>query len=146
VFFPVFQNKKKPFFSGVFGDPEALCKHLQTKTSDILGEWKQLNGGKDMIGLRSPVQKIFNICTYSWLNEKGRRETSHYDLQLNTFNFTLQSQNELKPVIRHKDVTIWIKMRTSCGNNKGPDMSNSIDGTKYDGEWDTFSCIPDACL
>ena len=93
-------------FLATFGDLDGLHKLLNSKISEILQEWKSLNAGKEMMGTRSPVQKLFNIAGYTWTNKKGKQERSWYDLQLNTYGFTMKNQREVKPIIRTKDVTV----------------------------------------
>jgi hypothetical protein len=93
-------------FLSSFGDLDGLHRLVSNKCAEIQAEWKATNGAKEMMGSRSPVQKLFTLANYSWVSKKQKQERACYDLNLNTFNFTMKNQREAKPVIRLKDVTV----------------------------------------
>ena len=113
-------------FLNIFGDCEGLHKFLETKARDLIGEWKAKNGSKNMMENRSPIQKIYSRAKYSWMGSKNKREYASYDLQLNTFGYTASVQKLEKPIIRLKDINVFLKLRTSVGLQSGPDLSGTV--------------------
>jgi hypothetical protein len=114
-------------FLKYFGNPADLYAHLHKRAQEVVAAWKQQNCTKEAFGKRRPTNYQEEICRYTWLNNRGREETSIYYVDLNTFLFTKQSATVEKPKIRLSDVKVRkeVSAPAACARSSPPPTRRS---------------------
>jgi hypothetical protein len=83
-------------FISSFVQHDELANFLEAKCAEVMAEWRADNAGKEKMGSRVPIERVFSFAKYSWEGKTKKKEESEYDIQLSTYGFTAANQ--------HKDV------------------------------------------
>jgi hypothetical protein len=137
-------------FLGFFANPSEAAELLLRKSKQLVAEWREKNGSPQMVGKRRPNSVTYNLAEYQWRSSRGKDERSVYTIQLSTYHFTFNHQQDLNPEIRLGDVKVggtarlpdtrlhlvlslqfFIKLKSTTNAN-GPDESNNSEGLSYD--------------
>jgi len=59
----------------------SIADELTSIINGVIVEWNNENLGKDKVGNRVPVERVYNLARYTW-KTRNRQETSEYDCQL----------------------------------------------------------------
>lgn len=93
-------------FLEFFADPIQLADVLTKRAKKLVAAWMERNGGKEKAGKRRPNQMCYTLCNCEWRTSKNKPEKSSYTLQLSTFNYTLNHQQDENPKIKLTDIKV----------------------------------------
>jgi hypothetical protein len=98
-------------FVQIFGDPKKVETNLLAKATELAKEWKKENQSKP--GQRTPCEKVFEGLKHTSLaqgkdpREKPVKETTIYELGLNTWGFTAEYMSvERPPPLTTRDIRV----------------------------------------
>lgn len=113
-------------------DPAAVADRIENAAFELLRRWKNRNltlRGED----RKPLAWAEEITRYSWKGPTGKKETTVWEVQLNTFALTRDHLYEKNPAVGTDEVKLLLKARTSVNAENRPDKSNvGADGLASD--------------
>jgi hypothetical protein len=94
-------------FLDLFSTAEDVEEKLRERAEVVIAQWNVQNKHKSKIGRRSPVGMTWDLCRCEWKTNKGRStELSKWCLQISTFNYTINHQQDLKPEISLQDLKV----------------------------------------
>jgi hypothetical protein len=94
-------------FLDLFRTASCVEDMLRKKGEEVLTAWRQQNKSARMVGKRRPVGMSWNLCNCQWKSGKGRQqETSIWCLQISTFNYTINHQQDPQPDITMLDLKV----------------------------------------
>jgi hypothetical protein len=94
-------------FLDLFAEPETLAAILTKKGQQLVATWMEKNSNPRMQGKRRPNSVTYNLAEYEWRGGRGsRQEKSIYTLQLSTYHFTINHQQDARPEISLNDVKV----------------------------------------
>ena len=107
----------------VKGDPAGLADRLERVARELLSRWHIKNLG--LVGNeRRPVAWYDEVCRCEWKGPTGKRETTIWEVQLNTWHLTQRNLDKRVPVVTLDDVKFLLKARSSLNADTRPDKSN----------------------
>lgn len=113
-------------------DPKGVADHLEDKAKEVVRRWKVLNEPiKD--GTRKPIGWVEDVHKHEWRAQRGKKETSIYEISLNSYFYTTNNQWTKEPDITTRDLKLLIKVRSSVLFDNRPDKSSTdSDGLSLD--------------
>jgi hypothetical protein len=103
-------------------DPKGLAARILSAAQELVRRWKERNG-KLPAAERRAVGWVDEILRYSWKNSSGKKQTTVYEVHLNTYGLTLNHQLEARPVVGVAEVKLLIKVRSTVTSEDRPDRS-----------------------
>jgi hypothetical protein len=94
-------------FMDLFSDSSEVWQMLKCRAETVLSDWMEKNKSAKMVGKRRPVGVTWNLCECAWKTSRGRQEErSVWCLQISTFNYTINHQQDLQPKITAADLKV----------------------------------------
>jgi hypothetical protein len=139
-------------FLEFFNSPLQLADIFTRKGKQLVAAWNSDNSHPGKVGCRQPTSMTYALAEYEWRSGRGKSEKSIWTLQLSTYGFTVNKQQDKLPVIELKDIKVCVRICVfacvrcklflsqqvliklkSTTNTGGPDESASDLGLLYDG-------------
>ena len=103
--------------------PAALAQTLEDSAKTLVQKWKNRNAHLPPGNERKPVAWSSEICRREWKNSHGKKETTVFEIHLNTYNLTQVHLETLRPDPAYDEVKVLIKARSSVNTQFRADQS-----------------------
>jgi hypothetical protein len=104
-------------FVQMFAQPQLMAKTLHAKGLELAKEWKKTNEAASKVGQRTPCEKVYKGFEHEFYSQQSKfqqpqKESSIYELSLNTFHFTQEMMSvEKPPAVTLADVRVSSRSR-----------------------------------
>lgn len=93
-------------FLRYFADPVAVAATIERRAREVMQRWRKVNGAKDSLGRRRPVDFDSEMSRFSFLDNKDKEQTSVYEYRLSTYGHTEAVKNVPTPRIDLADIKV----------------------------------------
>jgi hypothetical protein len=97
-------------FISFFASPLDVHNSLKDRALHLCAEWNKLNGTPSMRGKRTPLSLTYDLCKSVTKTNRGRlnerEDIGIFKIQLTSYGYTVQTQQEDLPVIKLKDIRV----------------------------------------
>jgi hypothetical protein len=96
-------------FLHIFCKPDILADKLKVLGKALKDEWNATNVplGKSKKGQMVSLERRLTILRHEWINKQGLKDSSEYNLHLNTYGFTRENNHKDDPSkIRQRNIRV----------------------------------------